>query len=317
MSWDFNAGEHAIDNTAIVDWNGQKGDLSPIPGETLQGVEFRFRGKHPNGDSTSEWRYVLHQPMQASWEYLKIYQPVNFFHRAITEIEAGADLSIDLWQKGDPVENERGMRAEVTYVDGTKLYIDKYPQRFDRNWGEGRVITNLRSGAMFNSVESTYLANNNKLSTQWQGQYSNAGVTVETEAILPAKGGENGVSYCRPTINRSSSHGSSGTVINRIEGKLAECFHPRDNGTVVELLIERQRSSSLTAKDGSYRIWKRTERTDWELIFSNTSVKIYQEENNHFDNGYVFGWANSGYNEDTYFYLLGWQLWDTKPAFLP
>lgn len=315
-AWDFDQGDLPSKNNQHVQWYGDHNGIKEIPDTGLKGIRFRFKGKGPDGDAMSEWRYEMNMPLSRTWEYLRVYQPVNYRHRFFVKIETPSELNETEWRIGDKVENPRGLAATVGGVKKNYLFIENFPQRFDRNWGNGLTIKNLETGATVEAIDSRISGFNNKFSAQWQGRYSNAAMIVETKAKVPAEGGETGVSYLRPTISTSKAHKKTGTVNNTLKTLPGVAFDPRDNATVVEFVIERIRSSAEGTRDGSYRIWKRTATSSWLLVFENTSIYAWQPEN-YFDHGYVFGWSNSGYTEDTDFYLLGWQLWAEKPAFLP
>ncbi|MCW8107272.1 hypothetical protein OPS25_01975 [Alteromonas ponticola] len=316
-SWDFNAGEHPDSGTAIVEWKNDHGGVKSIPGTDLQGIEFFFRGKDFDKDATSEWRFEIKQPQAHTFEYLKFLQPSNFYHRAVIAITAAESLNEAEWNVGDTVENDKGIKGKVAGVDGDELFIIDYEQRFPLHWGKDRLIKNLSTSATFHSEKSREFVNNNKFSTQWQGKYSNGGMTLETHSVTPLSGGEVGVGFCRPVVNTSNVHKTSGTVKNAFfDNEQGACFNPDNNGKIVEFVIERKRSSSLTARDGGYRIWRKVEDGEWELVFMNMQLQSYVQGANYFDNGYVMGWSNSGYDEDTTFWLLEWQLWNQKPDFL-
>lgn len=315
-SWDFNAGDTPTVTGGHVEWANDHGGLVPVPDTHLKGIKFNYRGKETSEDSTSEWRYKMTIPLAQNWEYLKFYQPKNFYHRHAVRISSPEILSTTNWRKGDEIINSKGMRGVVSQVKDKFLYVEKIHQRFDHNWGKGIVITNKTTGGEFESLDSRSMATNNKLSAQWQGRYSNAGMIVEFANKLPAKGGEHGVGYFSPKVNTSKAHKASGSVSNQLFKMPGTAFDIRDNGIVVEFVIQRTRSSAEGVSDAIYRIWKRTENSSWSIVHENTSLYAWQPDN-YFDHGYVMGWANSGYEEDTTFYLLGWELWAEKPAFLP
>jgi hypothetical protein len=58
--------------------------------------------------------------------------------------------------------------------------------------------------------------------------------------------------------------------------------------------------SDVGKNNGVYQVWK-----DSALLWSTSNVPNYANasSNNGFNNGYIFGWANSGFNEDTDLYL--------------
>lgn len=313
--WDFDNGDLPSENNTHVNWWGNHDGIKNIPETNYKGIKFGYRGKGPEGDSSSEWRYKINIPLSRTWEYLKIYQPKSFYHRHFVRIKTSTIINETDWPVGSFIENSRGMTAEVGFVKDDYLFIKNFPQRFDKNWGNNILLTNKKSGAQLEALDSRNVGTNNKFSAQWQGKYSNAGMIVEFESYTPSSGGEPGVGYIRPTVNRSKAHKASGTIKNNLAKLPGSAFNPKENSSIVEFVIERVRSSNEDVRDGSYRVWKRTESTNWHLVFSNTNVYAWQEDN-YFDHGYVFGWANSGYSEDTDFYLLGWALWAEKPSFL-
>ncbi len=315
-AWDFNAGDLPSEATGMVIWQGDHGGVKSIPNTSLQGIEFTFKATDIDKDSSNEWRYTMTSPMPRTWEYLKVYQPTNFYHRSALRIESPIAIDSTQWKVGDRITNLHGVEAVIAKIDGYYIYVTDYEEMFNKNWGAGQQVLNISNNASFISEGYRYLVDNNKFSTQWHGKYSNAGMTMETESQTPERGYKLGVSYCRPTVNSSESHRGRGTERNQINnGEKAECFNPDDNGTVVEFVVERIRSTSLTSNDGSYRIWKKTASTNWQLIFENTNLTVYQPDN-YFTDGYVFGWSNSGFAEDTTFYLTGWELWSVKPDFI-
>jgi len=315
-SWDFNAGDSPLSSQGHVQWVNDHGGIVPVEGTELKGILFGYKGKPISKDSSSEWRYEIKTPLAQSWEYLRILQPTNFHLRYAVRVDAPIPLDSDLWRQGDDILTSKGLKGKVAQAEGNHLYIQNITARFDRNWGKGITIYNKATGAEFVSKDSRHVANNNKLSTQWQGRYSNAAMTVEFSAKLPSKGGDNGMGYFTPKVNTSKAHRASGTIDNQLQKMPGVAFDKRDNGSVVEFVIQRSRSSAEDVRDGAYRIWKRTESSTWTLVHENSSLYVWQPDN-YFDHGYVFGWANSGYEEDTNFYLLGWQLWAEKPTFLP
>ncbi|AXR07331.1 hypothetical protein [Salinimonas sediminis] len=315
--WDFNKDNDFSLTDGKVRLGSRHGGVRNIPGTDLRGLRFRFEGKWPDGDSSSELRYKFLEPQSHVWEYMRIYQPPNFYHRLIIEIETSSPLNVANWNFNDRVVSDNGHYAKVAKAFKNKLFIEAPDSIYDKAWGKGRTITNVSTGNSFDSNESKYIGANNKLSAMWQGEYSNAAMIVGTTSVAANSGGQPGNGYCEALGSKSTAHATFGTKGNmaRMQGPPL-CFDMTDNGTIVEFAIERKRSSSLKNPDGIYTIWKRTNSSDWTIVYHNNKIPAYQDTNNYFDKGYIFGWSNSGFKEDTDFYLLSWGLWTERPNFL-
>lgn len=314
--WDFNAGESPNRNNAFVQWKGDHGGIKNIPQSELKGLEFKFKGKGPNGDSSSEFRYSIKKPLMHVWEKFSILQPENYYHRLNVRISPDSSYDPKDWPPGSEVNTSQAT-GKVEKADTDFLWINAPSDIYDRSWGEGKLVTNAKTGASFESLDSKFKASNNKLSAMWQGRYSNAALIVGYTSISGKKGGKESVGYCEFLGSKTAERKGFRATNHLLSNDEPVCFDPRDNGTIVDFVIERKRSTDPDIPNGIYAMWKRTENTNWELIFRNEKINPYQENNNYFDSGYIFGWSNSGFSEDTTFYLLNWGLWNSKPEFLP
>ncbi|WP_018983099.1 hypothetical protein [Salinimonas chungwhensis] len=315
--WDFNKNESISLTNGAVRLGSRHSGIIKVPDTPYQGLRFRFEGKWPNGDSSSELRYKILQPQSHVWEYMRIYQPKNFYHRLIVEITPETALNPENWKFGDRIISDKGSTATVAKAFENRIFIEAPTSIYRKFWGEGRAIRNTNNDIQFFSKDSKFLGSNNKLSAMWQGKYSNAAMIVGTVGVSRDSGGAPGIGYCEALGSKSRDHGTFGTKSNKIHSFAPPiCFDVADNGNVVEFVIERKRATNLENPDGVYTIWKRTATTDWHAIYHNNKIPAYQSENNHFDAGYIFGWSNSGFKEDTDFYLLSWGLWNERPNFL-
>lgn len=315
--WDFNAGESPNIHNDYVKWKGEHGGVKSIPQSELKGLEFKFKGKEPKGDSSSEFRYFITKPLVHVWEKFSILQPKNYYHRLNVRISTDSDFNPLDWPIGSEVKSSSQARAKVEKADTDFLWLNAPSDIYKRSWGEGKTITNAKTGGSFESVGSKFNASNNKLSAMWQGRYSNAALIVGSSAISEQKGGVEGVGYCEFLGSKTAQRKGFRSKNNLPGGDKPVCLDPKDNGTIVDFVIERKRSTNPDVPNGIYAMWKRTENSGWELIFRNEKINPYQEQNNYFDSGYIFGWSNSGFAEDTTFYLLNWGLWNKIPSFLP
>lgn len=81
---------------------------------------------------------------------------------------------------------------------------------------------------------------------------------------------------------------------------------PDDLGKWIEITIHWKRQSSETSSDGALQLWKRVEGGAVETIFSEIALSNTWGTDggknpayNFLDQGYLMGWANSGFSEDT------------------
>ncbi len=89
-----------------------------------------------------------------------------------------------------------------------------------------------------------------------------------------------------------------------------EFLTPSMRGTWQRVRIHFRRSSGPTSLDGVYEAWFgntlkwRTQK--WAMWTS--------DGNNYLRNGYLMGWANSGYSEETVFYIDDFKAYDKNPG---
>lgn len=153
-------------------------------------------------------------------------------------------------------------------------------------------------------------ADNNKGLIMLWGDGYNTGPTISTHFELP-KDMTNGISDSNP----------GGSIVyaswRREDGSLRNFYNP-DNlsenhagnvgplrgisashfGKWNDIVIHAKVSDNNTNFNGAIQLW-----INGELLYSVTDATNFFAENNHWDMGYILGWTNSGFDEDTVFYL--------------
>jgi hypothetical protein len=105
---------------------------------------------------------------------------------------------------------------------------------------------------------------------------------------------------------RVSDSQSSLMVINFNNGEEAGYLSPSDSfitaadkGTWMEVIYHCKVSTSGSSGDGVIQVWK-----NGSLIADYTNLNTYGlSETNYINEGYLMGWQNSGYEEETIFYI--------------
>lgn len=134
-------------------------------------------------------------------------------------------------------------------------------------------------------------ASNNKFFAAYSKLYENPGfqVNVSTEPITsgPNTGGSDlYVHYYTNGVDRAARLAASAFIV------------PADYGAWMKLVIRVKPSSGAGALNGIVQVWKN------DVLTANiTNLDAYDATKNYIDQCYLLGWANSGYTNDTYFYV--------------
>lgn len=197
-------------------------------------------------------------------------------------------------------------------------------------WGDGGVVTtiNPRTGSYSlqfpfqqkpdggdNSIEKHFYLTT-RLSEFWVRMYvyiplnfkhrdqasdgTNNKMLIVYSAPYPS-GYLSGINFLRV-----SDYQSSLMVINFNNGEEAGYLTPNDafivpadKGTWMEVIYRCKVSTSGSSNDGVIQIWK-----NGTLVADYTNLNTYGGDGkNYIDQGYLFGWQNSGYDEETIFYI--------------
>lgn len=308
-------------NQEIPNSGGQRGFL----------WEFNNDAGDPLGAAARETRWELSVPKSQTYEYFKIWQPANYFHRGfqISSTTAAVGDFAD-WQDGDVlVRTDDGSNNTAIFryaidKDGTTLIFCSQLSTTDAAFygiNGGATIQNSRNLETFTSTGRPTVSGgnyNNKLSAMWVDDgdagngYQNGAMTIN---ILPVDDnvGDYGDSVLsKMTAPSTESH--SGSVILDDQGRESVILDKDDNGSAVEFIVYRKRSTTLESDDAEFAIWRKSPSTGdvWiELLRGTGGRSFTTAQENKFTHGYFMGTHDSGYEEDTAFYLMEWQLRDS------
>lgn len=168
-----------------------------------------------------------------------------------------------------------------------------YPELWFRFWL--KVPDNYTHGNPSGS------SSNNKLFSLWTTEYSASGHPTFIAGLWR----NSSTNSTRLTLGGSDSNGHAGDI----EADELFISVPRDRGRWMQIVINIKESSNQSSSDGVVRIWRRWEDQDSFNLLAERSDLNY---NGEWRAGYLMGWANSGFSEQTEF-LLGDFVIDTKP----
>lgn len=288
-----------------------------------------------NRPANTESRYQITQPSDEFWIYYRVFQPGNFEHRSVLYAETSSVIGdFSGWIQGDTLTNLDNAATCSFYYAGDetterRIYVNNSSEAFVENlFPVGNTIRNDRTLETFVVTGRNFISSNNKFATMWCGDaqqpnegYENGAFTVQFRGSSQA-GSFFPSGRLNPSLAASDAQTANGDVENLLPNPPYDpflLFDTANNGSFIEVVEYRKRSSSSTVANGGYRVWANTGTTNgWELVFENLQQKAFSTQaNNQFNYGYLMGFSNSGYEEETNFYWNKVRLYDQKPDFLP
>jgi len=274
-----------------------------------QGMLFKFGPDSATEDSMQEIRYELNGEYFETYEKIALYIPGNFEHRFLVELKVVAPGDISTWAAGDNIIGPTGSTAVVFSVEGEYLYTSR-TEGYNRDDKWVGAITNTTQSLTADVVDRRFLVANNKFSLQWAGKYSNfpsesygiMAVEFDTAAYNDYQS-ENSDFTAKAT---AAANGTSVTGNRLSTTPTPPGISPlTDSGKSVDFIIQRARASSLTANDALCRIWK-DNGSGYVLVYENLTLPLFDSVHNYFERGYILGYSNSGFTEQTDILLRGY-----------
>ncbi len=147
---------------------------------------------------------------------------------------------------------------------------------------------------------------NNKLFSFWMDGYSAAGDGSTFNMEMRSDGGGSSYWYVKLSAGRYSVAGSD-------LGNSRFITVPDDRGRWMQIVVNCKPETSEDASDGRVRVWRK-----WDGDSSFTAVYDYQDRLIRvpaagpygFERGYLMGWANGTYVEETDFYIDDFEIAD-------
>ncbi len=141
-------------------------------------------------------------------------------------------------------------------------------------------------------------SDNNKFLALWSGPRSGITGPSLTPNTWPLPSGEsNIILFARGQIGQDS------TLLFRKNywNEYGRMFEVADRGKWLTIIIHAKYATAAN-NDGVFRLWKIRDGVTIPVI-NKTDGEWYVPGQPGFDHGYLMGWSNSGFNEDTIFYI--------------
>ena len=309
-AYDFTAGDPTEERDGVR-WGSH-------PESSARGLSMVYPGRTPDGDGGGpELRYSFPETSEL-YQYVQLRVPVNFVHRRELRLEVSDAATITTWRVGDEVVGVDGMsRGTISFIVDASVFLSNADNGLlNQVWiGMVRNETRAENAAVVGRMMD---GTNNKLWAIWMDDYSarGAGPTVVWE-------------FWPDAANLGGSvlavHWSTGEHTGGNAHRMHTPFFrvPEDRGRLIDIITHVRAATSRGAQDGVVQLWRRGEGdARYTLIHdvhdadiapglpSETPVRAWAH-------GYLLGWANSGYAEDTAFHIARFEHWGaTRPPAL-
>ena len=285
-----------------------------------KGILFRYGPDTAVEDSWQELRYNLNSQHVNTYEKISLYVPSNYKHRRLLELNAVAGDDVSTWAVNDVVVGNDGTSlAKVHSVSGQIVYLKEAENILLKSvWGPSKYdaipdtpipVTNSTKSQSATIEFSEGMGANNKISAQWENEYSSNGYFIE---VNPADVSTNTDSI--PTAKATAAdNAQTSNFVSELES-VPLISQANDLGANIDFIVYRKRATSPVANDGLVQIWKEINGA-YILIFQKSGYGLFSSTNNYFDRGYILGWSNSGFDEQTDIILRGYTFYgDNRPV---
>ena len=289
--------------------------LAPLPGGTGPAMPFTFAGNLPGEDGWSEHRFTM-PAADEFWIRLRWHVPANFHHRADTRLEI-ADAHAAGWRVGDVVRGrDATSQAAISRLTPTTVHLRDAPLSYRNDVWVGPLLNVTRSTTLASTARQREPVNN-KLLAVWCDDYSRHG--LGPTIVWQTDHWKDGTQDVILTVGYSTGNRTvTGPVV---DGGLL--LTPADRGKFIDLIFHGKFSTSPGANDGIIRSWVRKKNQPAYIAFHNiTDARLDKPSavpasEQFWKRGYLMGWSNSGFDQETTFHLSQIEYYQSRPAALP
>ena len=302
VEYDFARGQQWVNKDGWT-WSGAARTLVAEDGTGEVGARYQYAGGNdPFGDGAAAPEQYFTMPENSEfWFKRRIFIPANYSHREMLRLTIGDTTG---WEVGDLIHGTNpAYTGVVQYVSATKLSV-KNAVGASLNGSWVGSVTNTTKGLTATCTERWLWAGNNKFQVFYCDGYSATGDSPTYSIQL----------WPRRLSDSDWGHGSDISVQcgvndittgNRIvtQSPKTAMILPVDYGKWMDVVFYCKMSSAAGVQDGIFAVWKKvdgeseyTKIQDYRLLDSGE-----RPGSGSFRAGYVWGWANSGYEDPTLF----------------
>jgi hypothetical protein len=293
---DFETGDLTKSENGFI-WSGNNVEVAETPNGTM-GLKYVYGPDEIDEDSWQEQRFHFGGDYGEFWVKYDLYIPENFHHRCPVALKLEvADPGISIGDTIIKVTNDGSgyvLKQEdwgvVKYIGEDTVMVDQLPEYL--TFLDNNEFKNKRTGNISKVAKRLGYGNNNKFFLVWQGDYgsNSSGNSIDFEYWYDNRG-SSCLSYYPAKDHGAWRDGhtiSENYIINK----------EQDLGKWMEVIFHIKVASSAN-NDGIIQVWK-----NGEEYLNVTDLPNYSELGfNYFQYGYLLGWSNSGFEEETVMYI--------------
>ncbi|WP_108867228.1 hypothetical protein [Aquimarina aquimarini] len=294
---DFETGDHSTSENGFK-WSDNNVAIDKTPNGT-SGLKFIYGPNDVNKDSWQEQRFHLGNDYSELWIKYDLYIPQNFHHRSPVKIKL--ETSTPDVQIGDTlikVKNESGSYSIpnqenwgiIKHISADTLMVDQLPSYY--TFLDTNEFKNKRTGTISKIAKNIGYSNNNKFLVLWQGDYGHAssGNTINLSTWYSYRGNSR--------LSYSPAKDQGTWQLGHQFGEIDFFDKETDLGKWMEIVIHTKIASDAN-NDGILEVSK-----NGKQFFSITDLANHSQLGyNYFQYGYLLGWSNSGFDEETILYI--------------
>ena len=305
VNYRFYAGDTWIDKDGWH-WDGvptRSRTIDQSPDGTPAAQYHYSGGNNPFGDGTLGAEQYFNMPeLSEFWLKRRIWIPDNYEHRKVLSLTL-ADATG--WEIGDVVQ---GLNAQahgvIRYMSGNKIGLtDATYELYNDRWNT--TVTNLTKGLTTTASGRVVTSNNNKFQVFYADGYSSNGKSPTLVYQLWPNNYPDGTWGNGSNISLQIAVDGYGSGQRPNTNSDAVPFLDGDDvGMWIDVVFYVKMASSPTVYDGTAIVWLRKEgETEYtkKLDLRNLNMGV-RPDSGALRKGYIWGWANSGYEEPTTFY---------------
>ncbi|MBK9615981.1 MAG: hypothetical protein IPO35_10840 [Uliginosibacterium sp.] len=299
--------------------------MSAVPGTTSVGLPFTYNatpdGVYPNN---AEMRFDM-PPVDEIWLRVRLHEPSNYVMRHNTEVKTANAFAAG-WRVGDQLLADDGVsRATISSINSDSVFVRWAEKAAYDTWGSSAAQRLIRNTTRNSTLLSTGKAvwGGDKIMALWVDNYSGDGTgpTIILGAISDWTFGTSKDAIFTAGYRSSGPVGSSSrvSVANIPGGKL---FTQTNRGKYIDLAVprvfvanrgERWRDRNLDTLRRRRLLYtpSRHPRCRYRPPLN------LGGDQQKWQRGYLMGYSNTGYDEQTTFHISRIELFRAKPQDLP
>jgi hypothetical protein len=287
------------DTTSMVEWRDNTIEKAETPNGTM-GLKFVFGPDSIDEDSWREQRFHFSDNYPEIWIKYDLYVPKNFHHRCPVkytleepEQEMAVGDTIYRCQQDGSIQSVDNDAWGIVYkISSDSIWVDKLREYYMLL--DGDYMINKRTSHISQVKKRYGFGANNKFILLWQGDYgsTSTGNMIDLEYWPVDRG--NSVLSRYLSVDKGAKLRDEGHIHS--EGHIID--KDEDTGKWMELIFHFKIASAAD-NDGIIHIQK-----NGQDYLNVRDIGNYSEEGfNYLEHGYLLGWSNSGFGEETIMYI--------------